>query len=313
MDRSALEKLLSLDEGSNLDFKREFDLESKRGKANFLVEVLGLANAPSKPSFLVIGIEDETRKVVGISEDLSEERIQKFLADNCRPPIDCKFKVIPYKRKRVGVLAIYGKRRPYTVRGDLGYQDENGKQHKISDKEIFVRRGSTGDTATPEEIREMALERQSNSDDIAGILDELTSDTHQINNNINRLIDRHDRERTVEYLFIGVLASLLVGISQTLGVKPEIANPSIFLFTFWVAIAASIFKWVRFGWIRSALFSVLISISYLAISMTLDKAIFEKLIAFGPLPFLLIIWSGFKGTLSGIVAALLGRGENSSD
>lgn len=40
MDKHKLEKLLSYQEGSNLDFKREIDLASKRGKADFLERVM---------------------------------------------------------------------------------------------------------------------------------------------------------------------------------------------------------------------------------------------------------------------------------
>jgi hypothetical protein len=316
MQKILLEKLLSYEEGSNLDFKREIDLDSKRGKADFLVEVLGLANASRKPSYLVIGIEDKTRKAIGIPDEITEERIQKFLADHCRPPIHCIFEVLPYKRKRIGVLTILGESRPYVVKGEVGYQDEKGKQHKITDKDIFVRRGSTGDAATPDEIKEMALERQAGTEDMEDVvrkLDELSSDLYHINRNISRIIDRHDRERIVEYLFVGILAGIITGILQALGLNWYVAMFGIFLTSFWFCMFASVLKLIRFGWMRSIWVSIAISAGFIGVSYLLDNYFLSIIANLGPISYTLPIWSGVKGMSGGIVAAYFGRGEYDYD
>ena len=127
VDKNRLEQLLSLDENSFLDFKSEIDLESKRGKAKFLVEVLGLANSTEKPAYLILGVEDKTKKAIGISKEITEERIQKVIADNYRPPLKCVFEYAAYKRKQIGILTILGGKRPYFLKKEMGFQDENGK------------------------------------------------------------------------------------------------------------------------------------------------------------------------------------------
>lgn len=280
------------------------------------MEVLGLANAQSKPSYLVIGVEDTERKVIGIAESITEEQIQKFLADHCRPPIHCIFEVIAHEQKRVGVLTVLGMRRPYTVRGEIGYEDEKGKQHKITDKDIFVRRGSTGDTATPDEIKEMALERQvgsENMEDMTQELAELSSGLYHINKNIDRLIDRQSRERKVEYLFIGVFSGIITGVLQTQGINWFASVWVIFLTSFWLCLLASVLKLIRFGWVRSLLVSVVVSMVFIGLSYLLDIYASNVLEMLGPLTYVLPIWSGIKGMSGGILTAYFGRGEYESD
>jgi hypothetical protein len=316
MNQIQLEKLISYEEGSNLDFKSKIDLDSKKGKADILVEILGLANAPSKPAYLVIGIEDKTRKSIGIPTEITEERLQKFIADNCRPPIECVFDVVPYKRKRIGILTIKGVRRPYVLKKDMSYSDEKGKQHTIIDKQVFVRRGTTGDTATPDEITEMALEYQTDTGDTGDTereLDEISTKLYHIDESINRVLSRKDRERTVEYIFVGILAGLVVGIFQVLGFNWNIATLSILLITFWVSVFASVLKIIRFGWMRSVIISLIVSAVFIGLSYLLDNYISQKIISVNPTVYILPIWAGVKGMLGGIVAAYLGRGEYEHD
>jgi hypothetical protein len=262
MDATQVENLLSAAEGSTLDFKSEIDLDSKRGKADFLVEVLGLANAANKPAYLVLGVQDKPRKTLGLAEEITEERIQKVLADNCRPPIRCVFDTVAYRSKRVGILTIEGSSRPYVLKKDLGFQDERGKQHTYTDKQVFVRRGSAGDTATPDESIEMALERQQGGNtfiDVDGLQEELyqiSSKLYHLDDSIRDLVHRNDRERSIEYVFLGISSGLLVGIFQVLGLNLQLHILGIILSTFWISIFASALKIVRFGLIRSILISL---------------------------------------------------------
>lgn len=319
METNQIEKLLSYNEGSNLDFKSEVDLESKRGKADFLVEVLGLANSIEKPSFLVLGVENESKKAVGILDTITEERLQKIIADNCRPSMTCEFQYAAYKRKRIGILTIWGRQRPYTLKKDYGYEDQKGRQHVLSDKTVYVRRGSTGDTANPEEIAEMFFERQetqyeSEKDfNVYDELDRISSNLFHINNSIDRLNERGKRERVIEYLFIGIVSGLIVGLLQAMGLDWKIYISGIFVSTFWISVLASALKIVRFGWIRSVLVSLGISITFVGLSVVFDLTGTQTLTSLGFPPTLILIWSGIKGTIGGGVAAFLGRGEYEYD
>jgi len=317
VDKNRLEHLLSLSESSILDFKSEIDLDSKRGKAKFLVEVLELANSPEKPAYLILGIEDKTKKPVGISDEITEERLQKVIADNCRPPLKCVFENVAYMGKRIGILIVQGDRRPYFLKKDLGFQDENGKQQIYSDKMIFVKRGSTGDTATIDEITEMILDRQTNgfetNEELYEELNSLSSNLFHINNSIDRLNDKGKRERAIEYLFIGIVSGLGVGFLQALGLDWEIYISGIFVSTFWISVLASALKIVRFGWMRSVLISLIISVAFVTLSVLLDRSATQVLITLGFPSTLVLVWSGIKGMVGGITAAFLGRGEYEYD
>jgi hypothetical protein len=318
MDSQQIEKLLSFEEGANLDFKSAIDLDSKRGKVDFLVEVLGLANARSKPAFLVVGVEDKTRKIFGLPANITEERVQQVLAEHCRPPIHCAFEVHPYKRKRVGVLTIWGTNRPYALKTEMGYQDESGKQHRISDKQIFVRRGSTGDIATPDEVVEMALEQQEAPEDmgrIVDVVDDVSSELHYIKDGLDKQMRRHSRERSVEYLFLGILSGLAIGILQTLGLNWNVATVGIILICFWLSILASVLRLIRFGLWRSIIITATVSAIFIGLS-ALDSFVFEATLLrelWGPASLLLPVWGGIKGMVGGLVAAHFAREEYDFD
>lgn len=319
MDKNLVEKLLSLDENSFLDFKSMIDLESKRGKAKFLVEVLGLANSIEKPAYLVLGVEDKTKKATGISKEITEERIQKVIADNCRPHLKCKFEYVAYKRKRIGILIILGRNRPYFLKKEIGFQDENGKQRLYSEKSVFTRRGSTGDIAAIDEIIDMVLEQQE-SETPSGSFEEIreeiggvSSNLYHVNNSINRLIERKDRDRVVEYIFVGIVAGLVVGALQVVGLDWFFATYGIMLSAFWVSILASALKIIRFGWLRSVIIGLIISVAFIALSNLSDKYIIQILASPRFSPYLVPIWAGVKGMVGGIIAAFLGRGEYEYD
>lgn len=319
MDKNQLERLLSLGETSFLDFKSDIDLESKRGKIKFIIEVLGLSNSFKKPAYLILGIEDSTKRAIGISKEITEERIQKVISDNCRPQIRCTFEYVAFKRKRIGILTIWGTQRPYTLKKDMGYEDDKGRQQIASEKTVYVRRGSTGDTANPDEIAEMFFERQVNQDtpenfeDISNELDRISTNLHHINDSIDRLNEIRRRERTIEYIFIGIVSGLTIGLLQSFGIDWKIYISGIFVMTFWISILASALRLVRFGWMRSVLVSLVISVAFVALSILFDGSTMQMLTSMGFPSALVPVWSGIKGMIGGITAAFLGRGEYEYD
>ncbi len=116
IDQPTLEKLLSADENEQLEFKASIDLDSKEGKAKFLKTILALANSATRVSFLLIGVEDKTKRIVGMPE-ITEEQLQKVVGDNCRPAIRFQFSKVDYKGLPVGVVAIsHSYRKPHTLK-----------------------------------------------------------------------------------------------------------------------------------------------------------------------------------------------------
>lgn len=67
------------DENSFYDRKRFINLTSKEGKAKFLKTVCALANSnPDNKAFIIVGVEDETRQIVGV-DFFDDSRIQNLI------------------------------------------------------------------------------------------------------------------------------------------------------------------------------------------------------------------------------------------
>ena len=136
------------------DFKRELHLDKAEEKAEFLKDIISLANsAPNHKGYLLIGIDD-ARYIVGIDE-LEEERIQQLVHSHVRPSLTLRCTVIPVQAPNlpsVGIIEVEGTRRPYRVTIPID---------KLKQDDIFVRHGSVVEKATPEEISSMEEESHS--------------------------------------------------------------------------------------------------------------------------------------------------------
>ena len=98
------------DENSFYDKKRFISIGEKEGKAKFLKHVCALANSnPSNNSFIVIGVEDEDNKIVGVDffDDSKIQNLVNAYLDN--PPL-ISYENIPFPHlpdgKVVGLVTI---------------------------------------------------------------------------------------------------------------------------------------------------------------------------------------------------------------
>jgi len=98
------------DENSFYDKKRFIDIGQKEGKAKFLKHVCALANSnPTNNSFIVIGVEDEDNKIVGVDffDDSKIQNLVNAYIDN--PPL-ISYENIPFPHlpegKVVGLVTI---------------------------------------------------------------------------------------------------------------------------------------------------------------------------------------------------------------
>lgn len=98
------------DENSFYDKKRFISIGEKEGKAKFLKHVCALANSnPKNNSFIVIGVEDEDNKIVGVDffDDSKIQNLVNAYLDN--PPI-ISYENIPFPNlpegKVVGLVTI---------------------------------------------------------------------------------------------------------------------------------------------------------------------------------------------------------------
>jgi predicted HTH transcriptional regulator len=139
MDFRKLKNLLKKEEGIKLDFKRKIDIYTDSGKKELSKDVCAIANSRGGRGYIIIGIEDKSKEIIGIDDlDLSEEQIQQIVSSRCVPPIPVSFDLIKLEEKNIGVITIFnGNQKPYQIR-------DNGA--------FYIRRGSTTDTMKKEEI-----------------------------------------------------------------------------------------------------------------------------------------------------------------
>lgn len=130
---------LKLDESKTIEYKRELPKNNKK----WLKSVVSFSNTSG--GTIYIGIEDGTKKVVGINEDrgLLEEKIVNAINESVdpRPEIDLTFKTITNKSV-VELKVNKGSNTPY-------YLIEGNK------KEVYVRFGSSDRIASDVKIKEL--------------------------------------------------------------------------------------------------------------------------------------------------------------
>ena len=131
-------ELLKRPEAKTLEYKR--DLSSPEGALKTLV-----AFANTAGGVLAIGVENETRRVLGVPDVLTvEERLANLIADTIRPRLAADIEILPWRKTHVLIVQVYpsGARPHYLAR--LG-----------PDEGVFIRVGSTNRRADAAQIDEM--------------------------------------------------------------------------------------------------------------------------------------------------------------
>ncbi|MBQ9889894.1 MAG: putative DNA binding domain-containing protein [Firmicutes bacterium] len=131
-------------ESKNLEFKVELPKDSSK----YIKTVIAFAN--TQGGTIVVGVEDQTRTVVGISEDLvfsTMDAIASVVSDSCIPQIvpDIEPKTVEGKTV-IEVTIEPGQNRPY-------YLKSKGK-----DKGTYIRVAGTTRLANQEKIKELEME-----------------------------------------------------------------------------------------------------------------------------------------------------------
>ena len=125
------------DENSFYDKKRKIDIGQKEGKAKFLKHVCALSNSnPKNNSYIVIGVEDEDNKIVGV-DFFDDSKIQNLInAYLTNPPI-VQYENIPFPHlpdhKVVGLV---------TIRPSTGITSLRKNIWKYYGGSVFFREGS---------------------------------------------------------------------------------------------------------------------------------------------------------------------------
>jgi len=140
-------------ETTNTDFKRELHLESNDDKAEFVRDVLALANTKvTGDRYLVIGFDPKSHDFTTSADPrVTQDRIEDVLNEYTSPPVTVKYTTSPWI-DGAGELSIVEVRRdrtkvPYRVKKDL-----TGAKRSIRVGQAFVRHGSHVAEASAEEV-----------------------------------------------------------------------------------------------------------------------------------------------------------------
>ncbi|QGU96093.1 ATP-binding protein [Clostridium bovifaecis] len=139
MNKKKLMSLLNRHEGVKLDYKLQLDLNCENGKKELAKDICAIANSRGGRGYLIIGVEDKTRRIIGIEKSsFTEEQIQQVVCSRCEPPIPISLEILRVEGKDIAVITIFqSNQKPYQIR-------DNGA--------FYVRRGSTTDTMRKQEL-----------------------------------------------------------------------------------------------------------------------------------------------------------------
>ena len=101
-------------EGPTLDYKEDLLLTKDGDKAEFVKDVLALANS-GETAHIITGVEDGTGRPVGFKTHHTAEQINQILKDKCDPPISVEYiekNILGYD---IGVIEFKGENSPYIV------------------------------------------------------------------------------------------------------------------------------------------------------------------------------------------------------
>lgn len=145
MDRNKLKQLLKSEEGPKLDFKEALHLVTESDKKELTKDVIAMANSRGGRGYIIFGVQDKTKKVLGINtSDFKEEQIQQIIYNRCDPPVPISIDFIDYEKAVVAVLTVFRSgHKPHMML-------QNGA--------FYIRRGSTTDVARRGEIANLLQE-----------------------------------------------------------------------------------------------------------------------------------------------------------
>jgi ATP-dependent DNA helicase RecG len=142
MDYQKILTLLSREEGPKLDFKVKLSVDTESSKKELAKDICAIANSRGGRGYLLFGVEDKTKRIIGVDKNaFEEEKIQQIVSTRIDPPVPVSVDFIEIDDKTLGVITIY---------------NTTQKPHQLRDSGAFhIRRGSTTDIMRKEEIASM--------------------------------------------------------------------------------------------------------------------------------------------------------------
>lgn len=154
----SLSRLLFESESDSLDFKRDqyrFIKATDKEKSELLKDILAFANAWRRTdAYILIGTEEvrgQKAIVRGITEHLDDAQLQQFVNSKTNRIVNFSYQTQALEGKAVGIIYLPVQERPTFLDKPFG---------GLKGNTVYVRRGSSTDIATPEEIAQIGAANQ---------------------------------------------------------------------------------------------------------------------------------------------------------
>jgi hypothetical protein len=135
-------RLIADKENKSTDFKLMLDFAQEKHKQGLAVDVVSFANADG--GTIVVGVDDHTRNVTGISRALNTDQVVNSIIERTEPPVDVKIEHVNIDGRLVGLIGIPKGKTVHRLRND---------------RSVYVRRDGINYKATPEEVVRLYDER----------------------------------------------------------------------------------------------------------------------------------------------------------
>lgn len=155
IDSQFLDNLVAEWETTSVEFKHQLLVDTVEVKAEFIRDVLGLANAlASGRRWFIVGFDDRTRTYIGPPDPtLTQDQLQQIVDTYITPHLDIRYILIEYRLGMVGQLEVRPARTrlPYRVHKDL-----KGKKKQVVAGTVYTRHGAHTVPATEADLAELA-------------------------------------------------------------------------------------------------------------------------------------------------------------
>jgi hypothetical protein len=143
-------------EGIKLDYKEDLVIEQDGDKAEFIKDVVSLANS-SNIAHIIVGVKDKTKKLVDIKSHHTAEQLNDILKNRCDPPISLEYDETNIFGYDIGVIEIHGENPPYiiSVPDKFGGKRTNGESSFICRGTIHIRNNNKNEGAVREHVEKM--------------------------------------------------------------------------------------------------------------------------------------------------------------
>ena len=147
MDEARVSSLIAEGENESIEFKSQLDLDSAHSRAEFIKDIISLANSATTMGYMLLGVNND-KMIAGITS-LDEERIQQIIRAYIDPGVSLKCSVVPMLVPgclSVGIIEVRTTNRPHEVRKGID---------TLNQGDAFIRTGSVVVRASPNDIRRM--------------------------------------------------------------------------------------------------------------------------------------------------------------